>query len=198
MIYMIDHYDSFTFNIVQALGEMGEEIVVRRNDEVTFEEIDRLSPDLLFLSPGAKRPEDTGMTMDVIEHYKETIPIFGVCLGHQTIAHVFGGTVGRTSRLMHGKTSLLYHEGTGIYEGMSQSSEVMNYHSLIVDKDTLPDCFIVTAKSELGEIAGIRHSTLPIEGVQFHPESIGSAEGRRLIKNVVQKFCKHKKTPLKQ
>lgn len=198
MIYMIDHFDSFTYNIVQALGEMGEEIVVRRNDAIDFDEIDRLAPDLIFLSPGPKRPEDTGMTMEVIRRYREQVPIFGVCLGHQTIAHVFGGSVRRTRKLMHGKTSELHHDDTGIYAGMSQGSDVMNYHSLVVDEGTLPDCFTVTAETELGEILGIRHESLPIEGVQFHPESIGSREGRQLLGNVVEKFCRNKKTPLKQ
>ena len=198
MIYMIDHFDSFTYNIVQALGEMGEEIVVRRNDAIDFDEIDRLAPDLIFLSPGPKRPEDTGVTMEVVRRYSGQIPIFGVCLGHQTIAHVFGGSVRRTGKLMHGKTSELHHGDTDIYAGISQGSEVMNYHSLVVDEATLPECLVVTAQSELGEILGIRHESLPVEGVQFHPESIGSAEGLTLLRNVLEKYCRNTKTPLKQ
>lgn len=186
MIYMIDHYDSFTFNIVQFLGASGEEIIVRRNDEVYLTEIESLKPDMIFLSPGPRTPEQTGITLEVIEKFKGIIPIFGVCLGHQAIAYAFGAEIVKTGKLMHGKTSELQHSGTGIYAGIPAASEVMNYHSLVVDSTTLPDCFEVTSENENGEIMGIRHRELPIEGVQFHPESIGSADGKKLLENVLE------------
>ncbi|UOQ92572.1 aminodeoxychorismate/anthranilate synthase component II [Halobacillus shinanisalinarum] len=186
MIYMIDHYDSFTYNLVQYLGVLGEEVVVRRNDEVTLEEIDRLKPDLLFLSPGPCSPDETGITMEVIEHYKEKLPIFGVCLGHQALAQSFGGNVIRADKLMHGKSSQVHHDGRGIYQGLSNPMEAMRYHSLIVDLAGLPDCFEVVAATVEGEIMGIRHIDLPIEGVQFHPESIGTDDGKTLLMNLIK------------
>lgn len=186
MIYMIDHYDSFTYNIVQFLGERGEDITVRRNDAVRLNEIEALQPELILLSPGPRTPEQTGMTLEVIEKFKGIIPIFGVCLGHQSIAHAFGADIVKTGRLMHGKTSQLHHDGTGIFRGMPQGTEVMNYHSLVVDRISLPDCFEVSAENEKGEVMAIRHRNLPIEGVQFHPESIGSADGRKLLENVLE------------
>lgn len=186
MIYMIDHYDSFTFNIVQVLGESGEEVIVRRNDKVRLTEIEELEPDLIFLSPGPRTPEQTGITLEVIEKFKGTIPIFGVCLGHQALAYSFGGSVVKTNRLMHGKPSKLRHDSTGVFSGVPDSTEVMNYHSLVVDKSTLPECFEVTAENENGEIMGIRHKSLPVEGVQFHPESIGSVDGRKMIENILE------------
>lgn len=182
---MIDHYDSFTYNLVQYLGELGEEVVVRRNDEVTFKDIDQLQPDLLFLSPGPCSPDETGITLDVIDHYKNTIPIFGVCLGHQAIAQVFGGKVVRADRLMHGKSSEIFHDGRSVYTDLNNPMEAMRYHSLIVDKDDIPDCFEITAATVEGEIMGIRHLDYPIEGVQFHPESIGTNDGIMLLKNLI-------------
>nr|WP_219914671.1 aminodeoxychorismate/anthranilate synthase component II [Thalassobacillus sp. CUG 92003] len=183
---MIDHYDSFTYNLVQYLGELGQEIVVRRNDHVTFKEIDELSPDLLLLSPGPCSPDETGVTMDVIQHYKRKIPIFGVCLGHQAIAQSFNGKVIRSDKLMHGKSSLIRHNGTGIYEQLPNPLEVMRYHSLIVEKESLPEEFYVTASTDEGELMGIKHKHLPIEGVQFHPESIGTLEGKKLLQNLLE------------
>lgn len=191
MIYMIDHYDSFTFNIVQFLGELGEEITVRRNDEVHLTEIEALKPDLIFLSPGPRTPKQTGITLEVIEKFKGIIPIFGVCLGHQAIAYAFGGEIVKTQRLMHGKTSELYHNNSGIYTDIPQGSEVMNYHSLVVDRTTVPDCFEITSENENGEVMGIRHKELPLEGVQFHPESIGSADGERILENVIENLKVH-------
>jgi para-aminobenzoate synthetase component 2 len=185
MIYMIDHYDSFTYNLVQYLGELGEEVIVRRNDKVELAEIDELKPDLIFLSPGPCSPDETGITLKVIERYKDKIPMFGVCLGHQAIAQVFGGSVVRADRLMHGKSSNIFHDGRGIYKGLNNPMEAMRYHSLIVELPGLPDCFEVTAATVEGEIMGI-----PIEGVQFHPESIGTNDGKRLLKNVVQNRMK--------
>ncbi|WP_173917251.1 aminodeoxychorismate/anthranilate synthase component II [Halobacillus sp. Marseille-Q1614] len=190
MIYMIDHYDSFTYNLVQYLGELGEEVVVRRNDEVTFAEIDELKPDLLFLSPGPCSPDETGITLEVIDHYKTSIPIFGVCLGHQSIAQVFGGKVVRADRLMHGKSSEIHHDGRSIFKGLNNPMEAMRYHSLIVDVKDVPECFEITAATVEGEIMGIRHLDYPIEGVQFHPESIGTSDGMQLLKNLIEQKIK--------
>ncbi|ELK48848.1 aminodeoxychorismate/anthranilate synthase component II [Halobacillus sp. BAB-2008] len=190
MIYMIDHYDSFTYNLVQYLGDLGEEIIVRRNDEVCLSEIKECNPDLIFLSPGPCSPDETGMTLDVIAAFKDSIPIFGVCLGHQSIAQVFGGQVVRADRLMHGKSSLIHHDGRGIYDGLNNPMEVMRYHSLIVKQDGVPEDFEVTSKTAEGEIMGIRHKALPIEGVQFHPESIGTADGRKLLENLIKQRAK--------
>ncbi|WP_079479338.1 anthranilate synthase component II [Halobacillus salinus] len=187
MIYMIDHYDSFTYNLVQYLGEMGEDVIVRRNDKIDFEELEELDPDLIFLSPGPCSPDETGDTLRVIEEYKEQKPIFGVCLGHQAIAQMFGGKVVRAEQLMHGKTSNVFHDARGIFKGLSNPIEAMRYHSLIVDLDGLPECFEVTAATVDGEIMGIRHLELPIEGVQFHPESIGTKDGKQLIQNILNK-----------
>ncbi|WP_101846219.1 aminodeoxychorismate/anthranilate synthase component II [Halobacillus sp. Marseille-P3879] len=188
MIYMIDHYDSFTYNLVQYLGELGEEVIVRRNDEVTFEEIDELQPDLLFLSPGPCSPDETGITLEVIDRYKARIPMFGVCLGHQSIAQVFGGKVVRADRLMHGKSSEIFHDGRSIYKGLNNPMEAMRYHSLIVDIQDVPECFEITAATVEGEIMGIRHLEYPIEAVQFHPESIGTNDGMQLLKNLVEQL----------
>ncbi|MGP4060860.1 anthranilate synthase component II [Halobacillus sp. H74] len=190
MIYMIDHYDSFTYNIVQYLGELGEEVIVRRNDEVRLEEIEEIDPDLIFLSPGPCSPDETGITLKVIETFKEKKPIFGVCLGHQAIAQVFGGNVVRAEKLMHGKSSRIFHDGRGIYEGINNPMEAMRYHSLIVELKDLPECFEVTAATIEGEIMGIRHEYLPIEGVQFHPESIGTNDGKQLLQNVIENRMK--------
>ncbi|QAS51888.1 anthranilate synthase component II [Halobacillus litoralis] len=190
MIYMIDHYDSFTYNIVQYLGELGEEVIVRRNDEVRLEEIEEIDPDLIFLSPGPCSPDETGITLKVIEIFKEKKPIFGVCLGHQAIAQVFGGNVVRAEKLMHGKSSRIFHDGRGIYEGINNPMEAMRYHSLIVELKDLPECFEVTAATIEGEIMGIRHEYLPIEGVQFHPESIGTNDGKQLLQNVIENRMK--------
>ncbi|RWZ58208.1 aminodeoxychorismate/anthranilate synthase component II [Halobacillus fulvus] len=190
MIYMIDHYDSFTYNLVQYLGELGEEVIVRRNDQVEMKEIDELDPDLIFLSPGPCSPDETGITLDVIEHYKDKKPIFGVCLGHQSIAQVFGGNVIRAEKLMHGKASNVFHDGRGIYEGLSNPMEAMRYHSLIVDLEGLPDCFEIASSTVDGEIMGIRHLDYPVEGVQFHPESIGTYDGKKLLKNLIQQRIK--------
>ena len=183
---MIDHYDSFTYNIVQFLGERGEDVTVRRNDEVLLNEIETLQPGLILLSPGPCTPEQTGMTLEVIEKFKGIIPIFGVCLGHQSIAHAFGGDIVKTGRIMHGKTSQLHHDGTGIFREIPEGTEVMNYHSLVVDRASLPECFEVSAENEKGEVMAIRHRDLSIEGVQFHPESIGSADGSKLLENVLE------------
>ncbi|MFG6118902.1 anthranilate synthase component II [Thalassobacillus sp. B23F22_16] len=190
MIYMIDHYDSFTYNIVQYLGELGEEIIVCRNDKVSLEEIKNLQPDLIFLSPGPCSPSDAPMTLEVIDEFKGEIPIFGVCLGHQAIAQAFGAEVVQTEKLMHGKSSYIHHEEKGIYEGLISPMEAMRYHSLIVDMESLPKTFDLTAVTVDGEIMGIRHKEYPIEGVQFHPESIGTLEGKQLMQNMLNQYIK--------
>ncbi|MCD7036668.1 aminodeoxychorismate/anthranilate synthase component II [Metabacillus sp. GX 13764] len=186
MILMIDNYDSFTYNLVQYLGELGEELIVRRNDEITIEEIKELNPEFLMISPGPCSPDEAGISMEAIKAFAGEIPIFGVCLGHQSIAQVFGGDVVRAEKLMHGKTSEIHHDGQTIFTGMEQPFEATRYHSLIVKPDTLPDCLAVTARTKDNEIMALRHKELPIEGVQFHPESIMTSVGKDLLRNFIQ------------
>ncbi|WP_018924751.1 aminodeoxychorismate/anthranilate synthase component II [Salsuginibacillus kocurii] len=186
MILMIDNYDSFTYNLVQYLGEMGEELVVHRNDEVTIQEIEDLKPEVIMISPGPCSPDEAGISMEVIRHFAGKIPIFGVCLGHQSIAQVFGGDVVRAERLMHGKTSAILHDGKGVYKDLPNPLTATRYHSLIVKKETLPDCFEVTSWTDEGELMGIRHKDYPLEGVQFHPESIMTGEGKTLLRNFME------------
>ncbi|MBO1628128.1 aminodeoxychorismate/anthranilate synthase component II [Bacillus arachidis] len=188
MILMIDNYDSFTFNLVQFLGELGQELVVKRNDEVTISDIEQMKPDFLMISPGPCSPNEAGVSMDVIKHFAGRIPIFGVCLGHQSIAQVFGGDVVRAERLMHGKTSPMYHDGKRIFSEIPNPFTATRYHSLIVKKETLPECLEVTSWTEEGEIMGLRHKTLPIEGVQFHPESIMTSHGKELLQNFIRSY----------
>ncbi|MGP4082993.1 aminodeoxychorismate/anthranilate synthase component II [Pseudalkalibacillus sp. R45] len=188
MIVMIDNYDSFTYNLVQYLGELGEELIVRRNDDITIEEIEELSPSYLMISPGPCSPNEAGISLKAIEYFAGKIPILGVCLGHQSIAQVFGGKVIRAERLMHGKTSPIRHDGTTLYEGLAKEIMATRYHSLIVERETLPDCFEITAETAEGEIMGIRHKSFPIEGVQFHPESIMTPDGKRLLRNFTNTY----------
>ncbi|PEL78431.1 aminodeoxychorismate/anthranilate synthase component II [Bacillus wiedmannii] len=188
MILMIDNYDSFTFNLVQFLGELGQELVVKRNDEVTISDIEDMKPDFLMISPGPCSPNEAGISMEVIQYFAGKIPIFGVCLGHQSIAQVFGGEVIRAERLMHGKTSLMHHDGKTIFSDIPNPFTATRYHSLIVKKETLPDCLEVTSWTEEGEIMALRHTTLPIEGVQFHPESIMTSYGKELLQNFIRKY----------
>jgi para-aminobenzoate synthetase component II len=190
MILMIDNYDSFTYNLVQFLGELGEELIVRRNDEITVEEIEALSPDYLMISPGPCSPDEAGISLGAITHFAGKIPIFGVCLGHQSIAQVFGGDVIRAGRLMHGKVSDMHHDGKTIFHGMPNPFEATRYHSLIVKRETLPDCFDITAETSQGEIMAIRHKELAIEGVQFHPESIMTQQGKTILKNFLETYKK--------
>jgi para-aminobenzoate synthetase component II len=190
MILMIDNYDSFTYNLVQFLGELGEELVVRRNDEITITEIETMSPDYLMISPGPCSPNQAGISLEAIMHFAGKIPIFGVCLGHQSIAQVFGGNVIRAERLMHGKVSDMHHDGRSIFHGMPNPFEATRYHSLIVKRETLPDCFDITAETSQGEIMAIRHKELAIEGVQFHPESIMTQQGKTLLKNFLEAYKK--------
>ncbi len=183
MILVIDNYDSFTFNLVQYLQELGEEVAVRRNDCITVAEIDALDPLAVVISPGPGGPEDAGVSMDIILNLGHRMPILGVCLGHQAIGAAFGGRVVRAERLMHGKTSRIFSQGTGLFSGMEIPFQACRYHSLIVDRDSLPSCLEITASTDSGEIMGIRHKVLPIAGVQFHPESILTPGGKRILEN---------------
>ncbi|WP_045513530.1 aminodeoxychorismate/anthranilate synthase component II [Bacillus amyloliquefaciens] len=194
MILMIDNYDSFTYNLVQYLGELGEELIVRRNDEITIEQIEELAPDFLMISPGPCSPDEAGISLEAIKHFAGSIPIFGVCLGHQSIAQVFGGDVVRAERLMHGKTSEIMHDGQTIFNGLQNPLVATRYHSLIVKADTLPDCFTVSAQTKEGEIMAIRHNELPIEGVQFHPESIMTSFGKEMLRNFIETHRKKEVT----
>ncbi len=183
MLLMIDNYDSFTYNLVQYLGEMGQEIAVHRNDQITLEEIEALAPERIVISPGPRSPEEAGLSNAVILRFAGRIPVLGVCLGHQCIGHVFGGEVVRAPRLMHGKTSLIQHDGKTIFAGLPNPFEATRYHSLIVRKETLPSCLEITAETDQGEIMGLRHKEFQVEGVQFHPESILTQAGKDLLRN---------------
>ncbi|MBT2692126.1 aminodeoxychorismate/anthranilate synthase component II [Bacillus sp. ISL-55] len=196
MILMIDNYDSFTYNLVQYLGEMGEELNVIRNDQTSIQGIDELDPQFLMISPGPCSPNEAGISLEAIRNFSGKTPIFGVCLGHQSIAQVFGGDVVRAERLMHGKTSLVYHDGKTIFEGLENPFPAARYHSLIVKKETLPDCLEVSAWTEEGEIMAIRHKKLPVEGVQFHPESILTTPGKQLLRNFIAHYKAAKEVSL--
>ncbi|MEK5495612.1 aminodeoxychorismate/anthranilate synthase component II [Bacillus sp. FSL M8-0077] len=190
MILMIDNYDSFTYNLVQYLGELGEELIVKRNDQVTIQEIEELKPDFLMISPGPCSPDEAGISMEAIQQFAGKIPIFGVCLGHQSIAQVFGGDVIRAERLMHGKTSEIEHDGKGFFTGLQNPLVATRYHSLIVKDETLPECFVRTASTKEGELMAIRHKELPIESVQFHPESIMTSFGKEMLRNFIETYRK--------
>ena len=191
MLLMIDNYDSFTFNVYQYLGELGQTVEVFRNDEITIEEITALGPERIVISPGPCTPNEAGISMEVIDHFDGKIPILGICLGHQSIGQVFGGVVVRARQVMHGKTSPIHHRGEGVFRGLSQPFEATRYHSLVVEKDSLPDCLQITAwteteAGEIDEIMGLRHRELAVEGVQFHPESILTAHGHDLLRNFLE------------
>jgi anthranilate synthase component II len=186
MILVIDNYDSFTYNLVQYLGEMGADIQVVRNDEVTVADILRKKPDHILISPGPCSPKEAGISVEVIRELAGKIPILGVCLGHQSIGYAFGGEIVRARKLMHGKTSLITHDGKGVFKGLPNPFRATRYHSLVIKKETLPAVLEVTAQSEDGEIMGVRHKTLPVEGVQFHPESILTEAGKPLLKNFIE------------
>ena len=186
MLVMIDNYDSFTYNLVQYLGELGEDVKTFRNDEITIEEIEALNPDRIMLSPGPCTPNEAGISLAVIEHFAGKVPLMGVCLGHQSIGQAFGGNVVHAKQIMHGKTSQMTHTGVGVFQGLESPYTITRYHSLVVERDSLPDCFDVTAWTDDGEIMGFRHKTLAIEGVQFHPESILTEHGHALLKNFLE------------
>lgn len=189
MILMIDNYDSFTYNLVQYLGEMGEELRVVRNDKITCDEIAEVVPSYLMISPGPCTPNEAGISLEAIKRFAGVIPIFGVCLGHQSIAQVFGGNVVRAERLMHGKTSDMYHHNQGVFEGLPSPFKATRYHSLIVERESLPDCLEITAETAEGEIMGLRHRELAIEGVQFHPESIMTEHGKQMLRNFLTRYA---------
>ncbi|MED4126819.1 aminodeoxychorismate/anthranilate synthase component II [Shouchella miscanthi] len=189
MILMIDNYDSFTYNLVQYLGEMGEELVVRRNDKIEIEEIETvLKPEMIMISPGPCTPNEAGISLDVIRTFSGRIPILGVCLGHQAIAQAFGGVVKKADQLMHGKTSYIQHDKRTLFKELHQPLRVTRYHSLIVERETLPSCFDISAETASGEIMAIRHKEYALEGVQFHPEAILTSEGKRMLRQFVETY----------
>jgi anthranilate synthase/aminodeoxychorismate synthase-like glutamine amidotransferase len=186
MLLVIDNYDSFTYNLVQYFGELGAAPLVKRNDEITLDEIAAFNPERICISPGPCTPAEAGISSDVIRRFAPGRPVLGVCLGHQCMGHVFGGDVVRADRLMHGKTSMIHHDGKGVFKGLSQPFEATRYHSLIVKRDTLPDELLITAETAEKEIMGLRHKEYPLHGVQFHPESILTVEGKNLLKNFLE------------
>jgi para-aminobenzoate synthetase component 2 len=190
MILMIDNYDSFTYNLVQTIARRDSDLLVKRNDEITITEIRELAPDCIFLSPGPCSPREAGVTVEVILEFSSTIPIMGVCLGHQAIGFAYGAPVVRAKRIMHGKTCPIYHDGQTIFEGLSNPFEATRYHSLIVEKEALPECLEISAWTDRGEIMGLRHRFNRVEGVQFHPESILTPMGDKLIENFLDLYGK--------
>ena len=186
MILVIDNYDSFTYNLVQYLGELGAEVVVHRNDKITLEQIDALQPERILLSPGPCTPNEAGVCVPLIRRFGGAIPIFGVCLGHQSIGAAFGGDVVRNERIMHGKTSLIHHKNQGVFAGLPDPFQATRYHSLVIERSTMPACLEITAETEEGEVMGIRHRDYPIEGVQFHPESALTPHGKDILRNFLK------------
>jgi anthranilate synthase component 2 len=185
MLLMIDNYDSFTFNLVQYFGELGVDVRVIRNDQIQISEIESLAPEWIVISPGPCSPKEAGVSVDVIRAFSNKIPLLGVCLGHQCIGHAFGGAVTYAKTLMHGKTSPIKHRSQGVFRGLPSPFTATRYHSLAIDRASLPDCLEVTAETQDGEIMGVRHHSMPIEGVQFHPESFLSEHGHQLLKNFI-------------
>lgn len=183
MLLVIDNYDSFTYNLVQYFGELGADLLVKRNDEISLAEIEALHPERICVSPGPCSPNEAGISNDVIRTFGPRLPVFGVCLGHQCMGHVFGGEVVRAGRLMHGKTSPILHDGKGIFQDLPNPFDATRYHSLIVRPESLPDCLEISARTAENEIMGLRHKTFPIHGVQFHPESILTLEGKKILQN---------------
>ena len=186
MLLMIDNYDSFTYNLVQYFGELGEEVRVVRNDEVTLDDIESMRPGRIVVSPGPCTPNEAGVSVPLVNRFAGKVPILGVCLGHQSIGQAFGGRIVHAHRLMHGKTSAIEHEGAGVFRALPRPFQATRYHSLAIDRATLPACLEVTAWAEDGEIMGLRHRSLPVEGVQFHPESILTEHGHHLLRNFLE------------
>jgi len=186
MLLIIDNYDSFTYNLVQYFGELGEEIQVFRNDQIDLKGIQSLQPSRLVISPGPCTPNEAGISLELIQQFAGQVPILGVCLGHQAIGQAFGGKVVRAPRIMHGKTSEIFHDGKTIFQGLSNPFVATRYHSLIIESESLPACLEISAKTKEGEIMGVRHKQYPVEGVQFHPESILTLEGKKLLQNFLQ------------
>jgi anthranilate synthase/aminodeoxychorismate synthase-like glutamine amidotransferase len=187
MLLLIDNYDSFTYNLFQYLSELGQEVLVARNDKITIEEIEKLKPERIVVSPGPSTPLRAGISNDVIRHFGPRLPLLGVCLGHQCIGHVYGGTVGRAKAVMHGKSSLVHHKGEGVLAGLPNPFSAIRYHSLAVSPEGLPDCLEVTAWTDDGTVMGLRHRQHPVEGVQFHPESFMTPVGKDLLRNFLKK-----------
>jgi anthranilate synthase/aminodeoxychorismate synthase-like glutamine amidotransferase len=187
MLLVIDNYDSFTYNLVQYLGELGEEVRVVRNDEIAAADIARLAPSKIVISPGPCTPNEAGISLEVIRSYAGKIPILGVCLGHQAIGQAFGGTIVRAARVMHGKTSKIFHDGRGVFTGLPNPFEATRYHSLLIERTSVPDCLEVTARTADEEIMAVRHKSLPVEGVQFHPESFLTTSGKDLLRNFLER-----------
>lgn len=188
MLLMIDNYDSFTYNIVQYFGELGQQVEVHRNDQITLEQIQAMNPEFLVISPGPCTPTEAGISVEAIKHFAGKIPIMGVCLGHQAIGQAFGGEIVRAKQVMHGKTSPVYHHNVGMFTGLPNPVQTTRYHSLVIEQASLPDCLEITAwtqddQGNLDEIMGVRHKTMPIEGVQFHPESILTEQGHQMLQN---------------
>jgi anthranilate synthase/aminodeoxychorismate synthase-like glutamine amidotransferase len=183
MVLVIDNYDSFTFNLVQYLGEMGADLRVYRNDQITMDEIEEMAPERILISPGPCTPKEAGISVPLIQRFMGKMPILGVCLGHQSIGQALGGQIVRAGRLMHGKTSPIYHNNGGVFRDLPSPFEAVRYHSLLIDRETLPDELEITAETDQGEIMGVRHKDLPLEGVQFHPESVITEHGKDLLKN---------------
>ncbi len=186
MLLLIDNYDSFTYNLFQYLSELGEEVVVVRNDKITLDEIDKMKPERLVISPGPSTPQNAGISNEVIKHFGARLPILGVCLGHQCIGYSYGGKIGQAKQIMHGKSSLIYHNSQGVLAGLPNPFSAIRYHSLIVERDGLPDCLEVTAWTDDNEIMGLRHRQYPVEGVQFHPESFMTEVGKDLLRNFLK------------
>jgi anthranilate synthase component 2 len=191
MLLMIDNYDSFTYNLVQYFGELGAEVQVYRNDQITLDEVAQLKPERIVISPGPCTPNEAGISLEVIRHFAGKVPLLGVCLGHQSIGQAFGGKIVHAREIMHGKTSMIHHKDMGVFQGLENPFEATRYHSLVIEKESLPDCLEVTAwtetaDGELDEIMGVRHKTLDVEGVQFHPESILTRHGHDMLRNFLQ------------
>jgi len=186
MLLMIDNYDSFTYNLVQYLGELGEEVKVLRNDEITLEGIEKLAPARIVISPGPCTPDEAGISVPLVKHFAGKVPILGVCLGHQSIGQALGGRIVHARQLMHGKTSAIHHDGRGVFHGLPDAFTATRYHSLAIERASLPGCLEISAWSDDGEIMGVRHKELAVEGVQFHPESILTQHGHRLLKNFLE------------
>jgi anthranilate synthase/aminodeoxychorismate synthase-like glutamine amidotransferase len=193
MILMIDNYDSFTYNLVQYLGQLDQAVAVYRNDEITLEDIRNIAPEAIFLSPGPCTPKEAGITVDVIREFHKSTPIMGVCLGHQAIGYAFGGNVVRAGRLMHGKTSPIINDGKTIFKGLPNPFIAGRYHSLLIEEASLPSCLMISARTEEGEIMGVRHLEYAVEGIQFHPESILTPQGKRILRNFLELITEKEK-----
>jgi anthranilate synthase component 2 len=183
MLVLIDNYDSFTYNLFQYLSELGEEVKVVRNDRVTLEDIEKMSPERLVISPGPSAPVNAGISNDVIKYFGPKLPVLGICLGHQCIGYSYGGIVGRAKQIMHGKSSLIHHDDRGVFRGIPNPFSAIRYHSLMVSEDKLPDCLQITARTDDGTIMGLRHREYPVEGIQFHPESFMTSNGKAILRN---------------